>query len=665
MSRDTNRLVDGSLTLRTGRAELIGLRPAMSWIGADGRLETLTAQLHEDPDGGYRSRTAADRSPFELATQVEELETGLLVSTTVEHRGVAPVKLRSLSSIEATHQSPVLLDGASDASNWRRFQQGWQSWSNARVYRSDARQFTSPVTFFFRRMLPNPNHIATRRRGELRSELVVVLQDPDGPCVLLGYVRGDRQFAGFEVNVSGSEVSRLVARCDLDGIAFAPGETVACEPLLILAGDDPAELLERWADEFGARQAARVPDRPPSGWCSWYFYFAAVSAADVRENLAVVRERAEDTPFDYVMVDDGHQQRVGDWLDTNEKFPEGMAALASEITETGLDAGIWLAPFIADPRSSVHREHPDWFVRKENGRPFSPIWNPVWNRMRGMRALDLTHPEVLEWLRNLASHVRHEWGYRVLKLDFLYAAALPGRRHDPDQTLAQLFRAGMQAIRDGAGDDAFLLGCGCPLGPAVGVVDGMRIGPDVMPYWDLPLQRMVTCDEGGATTRLAIRNTLTRAFMHNRLWANDPDCVMVRTDRTKLTDAEVRSLGAAVALTDGMIVSSDRLDTVPEHRAELYRTVHSLAGGRPRVLDLLDRKMPELVVSERDEDRLVGVFNFGDDPAPRRLNAAALGVVDGRYEEVLLVTHVDVSGGSADLGLLDAHDARVLRVPRA
>ena len=39
-------------------------------------------------------------------------------------------------------------------------------------------------------------------------------------------------------------------------------------------------------------------------------------------NLAAVDELGDQIPFDYVMVDDGHQSRVGDWLITNEKFPD-------------------------------------------------------------------------------------------------------------------------------------------------------------------------------------------------------------------------------------------------------------------------------------------------------------------------------------------------------
>jgi alpha-galactosidase len=284
--------------------------------------------------------------------------------------------------------------------------------------------------------------------------------------------------------------------------------------------------------------------------------------------------------------------------------------------------------------------------------------------------LDTTHPEVLAWIEEVARTLRHEWGYRILKLDFLYNAALPGRRFDSDATLATSLRLGLEAVRLGAGDDAFLLGCGCPLGPAVGIVDGMRIGADVAPYWDLAAQRIASVDEAGATTRVAIRNTLTRAFMHQRLWANDPDCVMVRTDRTRLTDAEVRSLAAAVALTDGMVVSSDRLETVPTDRLSLFSTVHRLTGGSPRVVDLLQRPMPEVVVSTRSRDILVGVFNFSDRPEQRVLDVDALGLPARALDvsevaEVLVGGAVALQRGRADLGVLAAHDARILRFPTA
>src|SRR5690606_2409674 len=158
-------------------------------------------------------------------------------------------------------------------------------------------------------------------------------------------------------------------------------------------------------------------------------------------------------------------------------------------TDAGFDAGIWWAPFLVDPRSTVAREHPDWLVRNERGRPIVGILNPIWAPTRPMRVLDTTHPEVLEHLEHVARTIGHEWGYSIQRLDCLVAAALPGGRHDGSATRAQSLRRGLDAIRAGAGERGFLLGCGCPMGPAVGVVDAMRIGADVTPYWSNPIDR--------------------------------------------------------------------------------------------------------------------------------------------------------------------------------
>lgn len=135
----------------------------------------------------------------------------------------------------------------------------------------------------------------------------------------------------------------------------------------------------------------------------------------------------------------------------------------------GFTPGLWLAPFLAAPTSRLFRDHPDWTLRGVDGSPL-----PVGNNWGGPYfALDTTRPEVLAWLRDLAAAVRG-WGYPYLKLDFLLGAALPGVRHDPQISRVAAYRAGLRALREGAGDGAFLLGCGAPLAASAGLVDAMR-----------------------------------------------------------------------------------------------------------------------------------------------------------------------------------------------
>jgi hypothetical protein len=42
----------------------------------------------------------------------------------------------------------------------------------------------------------------------------------------------------------------------------------------------------------------------------------------------------------------------------------------------------------------------------------------------------------------------------------------------------------MAVIRDAAGSDAYLLGCGAPIIPSVGHVDAMRVSNDIAPHWE-------------------------------------------------------------------------------------------------------------------------------------------------------------------------------------
>ena len=89
----------------------------------------------------------------------------------------------------------------------------------------------------------------------------------------------------------------------------------------------------------------------------------------------------------------------------------------------------------------------------------------------------------------------------------------------------------------------------------------MRIGPDVAPSWDLPADawRPPGYEDCEPATVNGWRNTLTRSFQHRRLWSNDPDCLMLRTKDTALTEEQMRTWARAVALSGGLALISDNL----------------------------------------------------------------------------------------------------------
>src|SRR5437667_1704108 len=123
------------------------------------------------------------------------------------------------------------------------------------------------------------------------------------------------------------------------------------------------------------------------------------------------------------------------------------------------------------------------------------------------------------------------WGFDYVKIDFIYAGAVDGMRCDAEVTRAQAYRRGLEAIGEAVGE-RFVLGCGNPMGASVGLVNGAQISPDIAPFWkprgrsDDPQRKRMS--EPSALN--AIRNTMTRWWMHGRLWQNDPDWLLVRAE---------------------------------------------------------------------------------------------------------------------------------------
>jgi alpha-galactosidase len=429
--------------------------------------------------------------------------------------------------------------------------------------------------------------------GEVRSEGAVVI-DLGDRRLCLGALGGDAHDTTFRIRARPGGLEILVE-------AYLGGARLGAErPLHVVGaweGDQPYALLATWAAGLGELERARVDAPHQVGWCSWYHWFDRITETDVAATVA----RSETWPFDVIQVDDGWQSAIGDWRTTSASFPSGLVALAERITGAGRQPGLWLAPFLVAPSSNLAREHPQWIARWIDGRePLVGNVNPTWGG--AVHVLDPTHPEVVAHLEALASDLATA-GFRYLKLDFCYAPSLPGRYHDRQATPAERVRAGLAAIRRGAGDSVFLLGCGAPLVPSVGLVDGMRIGPDVAPSWRpaSSTRQFPGYERTVPATAHAWDATFLRSWMHRLLWLNDPDCLMLRRKDTELDRVTADAWAGAVAYSGGTVMVSDdlallgsgarrRLEGVVKVSREVDAAARS--GYPPRCGELLDDSPP-------------------------------------------------------------------------
>ncbi|WP_105316484.1 glycoside hydrolase family 36 protein [Thermus tenuipuniceus] len=296
----------------------------------------------------------------------------------------------------------------------------------------------------------------------------------------------------------------------------------------------------------------RLSGRPPRVWCSWYSFYTKISEALLLQALDEVAA----FPFEVFQVDDGWQKALGDW-EPNDRFPRGMAFLADRIREKGLRAGLWLAPFLVTQDSPLRHSRPEWLLRDGEGRPVPAGFN--WGKP--LYALDSGNEEVLDYVASLVRKAR-EWGYDYLKLDFLYAAALPGAEGEGR------YRRAMERVREEAGE-AYLLFCGAPILASLGLADGLRVGPDVAPYWDNEDRSFWLQDPTGPGLRNALRTTLHRLW----LWENvqvDPDVAFFRSRFSLLFPEEMRLQEAMGEITGFKATSDPPSWLSPEERERLW-----------------------------------------------------------------------------------------------
>jgi alpha-galactosidase len=298
------------------------------------RIEAVLAD-----EGGDRLVTApVESSPGSIG--LGPLEVDLALSQTgavwaVANRGDRPVRVRSVSLVHRVDD---------DGGPVRMFRNGYQSWtpSTTGVLGVDSDPSLRADLEFLQAV-----HHADQRRarpGELRSEWVTVLATgSEARPILVGFDGGDRHDGTLRLRDTG-QGAELRAEAFLGDAVIGAGERRDLHAVEVERSDgDASDLLDAWATRAGARAGARVGAPFQVGWCSWYQYFHGVTEEDVRSNLAL----ADAWPFEVFQVDDGYQAAIGDWLETNERFPSDLAGLADTIRAAGRTPGIWLAPFLA------------------------------------------------------------------------------------------------------------------------------------------------------------------------------------------------------------------------------------------------------------------------------------------------------------------------------
>lgn len=119
-------------------------------------------------------------------------------------------------------------------------------------------------------------------------------------------------------------------------------------------------------------------EKPVFVYNTWNPFRTFVSDSLVRD---VARAAAECGVQEFI-IDDGWQinekssssdvgwgKNYGDWNVDEKKFPGGLKPTFDYIKSLGMKPGLWISIGSATPDAKVYKEHPEWFVKSEDGQP--------------------------------------------------------------------------------------------------------------------------------------------------------------------------------------------------------------------------------------------------------------------------------------------------------
>ena len=382
------------------------------------------------------------------------------------------------------------------------------------------------------------------------------------------YEKGENELFIYNKNIENAyllfvidkKTKALTLYSDVENIIVHAGEELVIFDYKIF--DKVEEGLKSFKKDFVSKNDKII------GYTSWYNYYQNITEDIIKRDLTGLDNR-----FNLFQIDDGYETFVGDWLDVDQnKFPNGLAGIVKDIHQKGLRAGLWLAPLVAEEKSKLFQEHPEYIKKDENGLPCKAGGN--WS---GFYALDLEKKEVLDYIK-LCLETYLDMGFDFFKLDFLYASNLgfyEGKSRA--MTTNQIYKFIRQCLKD-----KLILGCGANMLNAYGLFDYMRIGPDVsLKFDDAFIMRFLHRER--ISTKVTLMNTITRSLFNNHLFGNDPDVFLLRDDNISMSQENRFALITINALFGSLMMSSDNFNDYDEKKnntldyaLDLFKKAHDV-----------------------------------------------------------------------------------------
>lgn len=484
------------------------------------------------------------------------------------------------------------------------------------------------------------------------SYMFLTTVDPESRYgIVCGWLSDNKGSGVLFSDIEGGLV-KIDAQIDYGQYRLQPGEKEETETLVVGYFEDARLGQEQYADALAEYHQIKLRDRS-AVYCTWYDekHGGAGNEASSIELAAFVKDSLKQFGLGVIQIDDqwqagGSHNGPARGFDRVRKsplkgavingtalngfpagYPNGMETTAKAIKEAGLTAGIWWMPFARNHQDPEYASRQHWFAYRPDGTPYETTW--------GGTSLDLTHPDVQKHVAEISEKL-HGWGFDYFKMDGLWTGTVTEQLyindgykndsignckplHDPYTTQIEAYRNGLKIIREATNNEVFLSGC-CisqnmrSFGPAIGLVDAMRIGPDF--------------NHDGESIRTGAIRASRLYFLNGRVWWNDPDPSMIREGGTSSADPSAAGIGGIsrarllpsfVALSNQFFLSSDWIPDLPAERLDIIKRCMASHQATARPVDAFDKTLPSIWLAQDintgTKRQVLGLFNWQTEEA--------------------------------------------------
>ena len=363
---------------------------------------------------------------------------------------------------------------------------------------------------------------------------------------------------------------------------------------------------------------------PPAGWMTWYAVKFEASEEVILKNAEIMKSKLYDFGANVLWVDWEWQHEalikegprgVDAFHPFTDRYPHGLAYLASELSGMGLTPALW-GGFTHEPgECDFVDRHPETVLRDK------VLWY-------GRYTFDPSHPTWREEYLRPAVRQFPAMGYRALKWD-----CLPSTLSTCDQCRERMYNGGhpwramreaVEIVREELGEDYYMMSCDGSSDRSVlfaaDLFDGARISGDIFEWKEF---------------KVAVGRICRLYSLHNTVLYCDPDNVVTREQYNDMEQARSRvSLTALLGLPTTI---GDDLRALPDERIELYRRALPPIDAHPMDVreylpkgDILTTSLS--VAKPFAKWCTVGIFNFAEEERTVTLSLTDdLFLAAGRY----------------------------------